>query len=188
MQTCSEGLAARPIPKRRRLASRPGVGRAGVCSSRHALLLRFLLRAPPRKGGIALGAGFARRLVVADGGDGKPGGRKGVRGCETSSPRPASAGLGAGSRPWRWSETSMGTSRRRRFRGASPWPGRRVGAVRGLRRADRLGDPPALLALAGESIDAVWVVISYPAVQQSETNPVTPLIAQKPPPCTRRWR
>jgi predicted PurR-regulated permease PerM len=39
--------------------------------------------------------------------------------------------------------------------------------------------PPALLALTGEPIDALWVVLAYLAIQQVETYLVTPLVMQK---------
>ncbi len=39
--------------------------------------------------------------------------------------------------------------------------------------------PPALLALAGEPVDALWVVLAYLAIQQVETYLITPLIMQK---------
>jgi predicted PurR-regulated permease PerM len=42
--------------------------------------------------------------------------------------------------------------------------------------------------LTGEPIDALWVVLSYLAIEQVEAYPITPLIMQKPPPCIRRWR
>ena len=39
--------------------------------------------------------------------------------------------------------------------------------------------PPALLALAGEPIDALWVVLAYLLIQQVETYLITPLVMQK---------
>ena len=39
--------------------------------------------------------------------------------------------------------------------------------------------PPLILALAGNPLDAVWVVLAYVAIQQIESNLLTPLIMQK---------
>jgi predicted PurR-regulated permease PerM len=39
--------------------------------------------------------------------------------------------------------------------------------------------PPALLALDGDQIDALWVVLAYLAIQQVETYLITPLIMEK---------
>lgn len=39
--------------------------------------------------------------------------------------------------------------------------------------------PPLVLALAGNPIDAVWVLLAYVAIQQVESNLLTPLVMQK---------
>lgn len=41
------------------------------------------------------------------------------------------------------------------------------------------GVPPALLALLGDPIDALWVVLAYIAIQQVESNLITPLVMEK---------
>lgn len=39
--------------------------------------------------------------------------------------------------------------------------------------------PPLVLALAGNPVDALWVVLAYVAIQQIESNLLTPLVMQK---------
>ena len=39
--------------------------------------------------------------------------------------------------------------------------------------------PPLILAFAGNPLDAVWVVLAYVAIQQIESNLLTPLVMQK---------
>jgi predicted PurR-regulated permease PerM len=39
--------------------------------------------------------------------------------------------------------------------------------------------PPLILAFAGNPLDAVWVVLAYVAIQQVESNLLTPLVMQK---------
>ncbi|CAN5560093.1 AI-2E family transporter [soil metagenome] len=39
--------------------------------------------------------------------------------------------------------------------------------------------PPLILALAGNPVDAVWVVLAYVVIQQIESNLLTPLVMQK---------
>ena len=39
--------------------------------------------------------------------------------------------------------------------------------------------PPLILALAGSPLDAVWVILAYVAIQQIESNLLTPLVMQK---------
>ncbi len=39
--------------------------------------------------------------------------------------------------------------------------------------------PPLLLALAGNPLDALWVVVAYVAIQQVESNLLTPLVMEK---------
>ena len=39
--------------------------------------------------------------------------------------------------------------------------------------------PPVLLAFAGSPLDAVWVVVAYVAIQQIESNLLTPLVMQQ---------
>jgi predicted PurR-regulated permease PerM len=39
--------------------------------------------------------------------------------------------------------------------------------------------PPLVLALAGDSIDALWVLLAYVVIQQVESNLLTPLVMQK---------
>lgn len=39
--------------------------------------------------------------------------------------------------------------------------------------------PPLLLALAGDPLDALWVVLAYVAIQQIESNLIMPLVMQR---------
>lgn len=39
--------------------------------------------------------------------------------------------------------------------------------------------PPLLLALAGDPLDALWVLLAYLAIQQAETNLITPLVMRQ---------